>query len=181
MQIHSSRSSPIDRPPQSALRFPPPVANRPTTCAGRRHTRSFIGRFTVVQLVVGPARSQSTSSPAALNPHSACGAPLSSLSAVSFLGGFRTPAAGLAARALNPAHKQTSAERPPRKMAGYCLAAAHPPRLWWKAGLSQPVNQVLQVFGAFENGYLLLGAADTVSWIQAQNLACLCTSIFHSS
>jgi hypothetical protein len=54
--------------------------------------RSFIDRFTVAQ-TVGSSRSQSTSPPAALDPHSACGTALHSLSAVSFLGGFRMPAA----------------------------------------------------------------------------------------
>jgi hypothetical protein len=38
LQIYSSRSSPIVRPQQSALRYPPAVANRPTIGAGRRHT-----------------------------------------------------------------------------------------------------------------------------------------------
>ena len=30
---------------------------------------------------------------------------------------------------------------------------------------SQPINQVLHVFCAFENGYPFLGAANAVSWI----------------
>jgi hypothetical protein len=38
LQIYSSCSSPIDRPRQNAFRYPPAVANCPTTCAGRRHT-----------------------------------------------------------------------------------------------------------------------------------------------
>jgi hypothetical protein len=34
-----------------------------------------------------------------------------------------------------------------------------------KTRFSQPINQVLQVFCAFENGYPFLGAANAVSWI----------------
>ena len=36
-QVCSSLSLPLDQPRQSAFRYPSDVANRPTTCAGRRH------------------------------------------------------------------------------------------------------------------------------------------------
>jgi hypothetical protein len=37
--------------------------------------------------------------------------------------------------------------------------------LFRKTRFSQPINQVLHVFCAFENGYPFLGAANAVSWI----------------
>ena len=53
--------------------------------------------------------------------------------------------------------------------------------LFRKTRFSQPIDQVLHVFWAFENGYPLLGAANAVSRIQAQNLSCFCMSIFQPS
>ena len=37
--------------------------------------------------------------------------------------------------------------------------------LFRKTRFSQPINQVLHIFCAFENGYPFLGAANAVSWI----------------
>jgi hypothetical protein len=91
--VCSSLSLPLDQPRQSAFRYPPDVANRPTTCAGRRHL-PLIHRLLHRRAACWTGPISMTRRP---NPHSARGTTYVPLRAVSFLGGFRTPAAELAA------------------------------------------------------------------------------------
>ena len=106
-QISSSRSLSLDRPWQSAPRYPAVVANRRTTYRARRHppltrqplhrrTTRRIGSIQISQLARG---TQIPIAPAAR--------PYVPLSAVSSLGGFRTPAAGLAAPSLKRPASET--------------------------------------------------------------------------
>ena len=106
LQICSSRSLPLDRPRHSALNCPPVVANRPRTYGVGRHpppihrplyrrTPHCTGSIQISQLARG---AQIPIAPAAL--------PSVPLSAVSSLGGFRTPAARLAA----PSFKRPASE-----------------------------------------------------------------------
>jgi hypothetical protein len=106
-QICSSRSLALDRPRQSAPRYPPVVANRATVLDLRRdpplihdplrcHTICSISSVPTNQLTRG---SQISIAPAAR--------PYVPLSAVSSLGGFRTPAAEHAATSLKRPASET--------------------------------------------------------------------------
>ena len=106
-QICSLRSLALDRPRQSAPRYPPPAANRPTIYRARRHpplirqprhrqTTRCIGSIPISQLARG---TQIPIAPAAR--------PDVPLSAVSSLGGFRTPAAECAALSLKRPASET--------------------------------------------------------------------------
>ena len=99
-QICPSRSLALDRPRQSASRYPPAVANRRTICQARcypprirqrphRRTTRWTASIQISQL----ARSTQI-------PIAPAAPPYVPLSAVSSLGGFRTPAAELAAPSL---------------------------------------------------------------------------------
>jgi hypothetical protein len=99
-QIYSSRSLPLGRPRQHTPRYPPVTANHRTSYGVRRHlplirqpfhcrATCWIGSILVSQLARG---AQIPIAPAAR--------PYVPLSAVSSLGGFRTPAAELAALSL---------------------------------------------------------------------------------
>src|SRR5262249_24625534 len=107
LQIRSSRSLALDRPRQNAPRYPLILANRRTTSGVRRHpplisrplhrrTTRCIGAIQVSQFARG------TQIPIA----SAAARPDVPLSAVSSLGGFRTPAAEYAA----PSFQQPASE-----------------------------------------------------------------------
>ena len=126
-QICSSRSPLLNRPRHSAVRYPPVVANHPTTCGVRHHTASihqrlhrctsrWIGSIQISKLARG---AQIPITPAA-PPHV-------SLSAVSSLGGFRTPAAEHVAPSLKrPAsetlHKSGKVQTE-QNFSGFCLKA----------------------------------------------------------
>ena len=91
-QIHPSRSLALDRPRQSAPGYPPAVADRPTTCRARRYPpriRQRLHRRTV--RCIGSI-SINESARGAQIPIALCRTVLRPLSAVSSLGGFRTPA-----------------------------------------------------------------------------------------
>ena len=129
-QMGSSRSLALDRPRQSTTRYPPAVANLPTVHDLRRHpplirqpphgrTTCCIGSIPISQLARG---TQIPIAPAAR--------PYVPLSAVSFLGGFQTPAAEYAALSLmRPAsetlHKlgHRTAIRSPRRRGAKGLSA----------------------------------------------------------
>lgn len=100
LQISSSRSPPLDRPRRSALRHPPADANPRATCRVRCHssrirqplhrrTTRCNGSIQISQLARG---AQIPIAPAAT--------PYVPSSAVSSLGGFRTPTAEYAAPSL---------------------------------------------------------------------------------
>jgi hypothetical protein len=107
LRICPSRSLALDRPQQNTARYPSVVTNRPTTCRLRHHpslthqplyrrTPRCISSIQISQLARG---TQIPIAPAA---------PLHvTLSAVSFLGGFRTPAAEHAAPSLKRPASET--------------------------------------------------------------------------
>jgi hypothetical protein len=107
LQICSSCPLPLDRPRQSTPRYPPALANRQTRYGVRRHpplirqplhrrTTRCIGSIPTSQLARG---TQIPIAPAAL--------PDVPSSAVSSLGGFRTPAAEYAAPSLKRPASET--------------------------------------------------------------------------
>ena len=107
LQIRSSRSPPLVRPRQGAPRYPSTVANRPTIRRARCHpplirrplhrrTTRCIGSIQIILLARG---AQIPIAPAA--------PPYVPLSAVSSLGGFRTPAAEPAEPSLKPPASET--------------------------------------------------------------------------
>jgi hypothetical protein len=103
LQIYSSCSSPIDRPRQSAFRYPPAVDNLRRSTPHTAHLSAASPSHSLWDQLdpnhpAHPRRS---------NSHSARGTTYVPLSAVSFLGGFRTPAAELAALALKRPASET--------------------------------------------------------------------------
>ena len=99
-QICSSPSLPLDRPRQSAPRYPPVVASRPTIRQLRRHPPPIhqpLHRWPTRWIGSNPITHLT---PRHSNPHSARRITLVPLCAVSSLGGFRTPAAELKAPSL---------------------------------------------------------------------------------
>jgi hypothetical protein len=107
LQICSSCSLPLDQPRQGAPRYPLPAANRPTTCRARRHlplirqplhrrTTCWTGSIQVSQLARGIQI-----------PMASAARPYVPLSALSSLGGFRTPAAECAAPSLKRPASET--------------------------------------------------------------------------
>ena len=124
-QICSSRSPALDRPRQSAPRYAIVVANRPTVHRVRRHP-PLIRRQPLHRRTTRCTGSNSNqpARPRHSNPHSACGTVLRSLSAVSSLGGFRTPAAEYAAPSLmRPASETLHRSRHPQVRRLYRLCA----------------------------------------------------------
>ena len=92
LQTGSSRPPPLDRPRQSAFRYPAVAPNRPTAHdIPHASRRSSMRRFAVAQLA-GSARSQSHTPPPALKSPQRPRRRLTFLQR-GFLGGFRTPAA----------------------------------------------------------------------------------------
>ena len=107
LQICSSRSPALDRPRPSPPTYPPIVANRRTTHGVRRHPPLFrqpLHRRTTRGIGSSPinelTRGIQITIPPAARPHVP-------LSAVSFLGGFRTPAAEHAAPSLKRPASET--------------------------------------------------------------------------
>jgi hypothetical protein len=99
--ICSSRSLALDRPRQIAPRYPPVVANRPAICRVRRRqplSHQLLHRRTTCSISSVPINQLARGTQIAIAPAVLPYVPLSS---VSSLGGFRTPAAGLAAPSFN--------------------------------------------------------------------------------
>ncbi len=106
-QICSSCPMPLDWPRPSTTRYPSPLANRPTSYQVRRHpllirrplnrrTQRRIGSIQISQIARGTQIPIASAAP-----------PVVPSSAVSFLGGFRTPAAEHAAPSLMPPASET--------------------------------------------------------------------------
>ena len=91
-QICSSRSLPLDRPRQSALRYPAVVSNRPTIHCVRRDPPLIHAAVSPSASLLNRLDPIHTPHPRHSNPHSARRATHVPPPAVSSLGGLRTPA-----------------------------------------------------------------------------------------